>query len=79
MSETQKENPYSSTVLLPKTDFPMKADLAKREPAQIQSWKSGQIFCKMKEQRKGKKNLFFTTVLRMRTEIFTLDTHSIRS
>ncbi len=55
MSETQKENPYSSTVLLPKTDFPMKADLAKREPAQIQSWKSGQIFCKMKEQRKGKK------------------------
>ncbi|EMO54951.1 isoleucine--tRNA ligase [Leptospira noguchii] len=55
MSETQKENPYSSTVLLPKTDFPMKADLAKREPAQIQSWKSGQIFRKMKEQRKGKK------------------------
>ncbi|UZN06722.1 isoleucine--tRNA ligase [Leptospira santarosai] len=55
MSETQKENPYSSTVLLPKTDFPMKADLAKREPDQIRSWKQDRIFRKMKEQRKGKK------------------------
>ncbi|MBM9502463.1 isoleucine--tRNA ligase [Leptospira sp. 201903071] len=55
MSETQKENPYSSTVLLPKTDFPMKADLAKKEPAQIQTWKSEQIFHRMREQRKGKK------------------------
>ncbi|TGK28959.1 isoleucine--tRNA ligase [Leptospira gomenensis] len=55
MSETQKENPYSSTVLLPKTDFPMKADLAKREPDQIRSWKTDQVFRKMREQRKGKK------------------------
>ncbi|XDD49462.1 isoleucine--tRNA ligase [Leptospira sp. WS92.C1] len=55
MTETPKENPYSSTVLLPKTDFPMKADLAKREPSQIQAWKNGQIFKKMREQRKGKK------------------------
>ncbi|MDV6235675.1 isoleucine--tRNA ligase [Leptospira ellisii] len=55
MSEAQKENPYSSTVLLPKTDFPMKADLAKREPEQIRSWKSGQVFRRMREQRKGKK------------------------
>ena len=29
---------YSSTVLLPKTDFPMRADLPKREPAMAAEW-----------------------------------------
>ena len=29
---------YSSTVLLPKTDFPMRADLPKREPALVEQW-----------------------------------------
>ena len=35
MSEPLK---LKETLNLPKTDFPMKADLAKREPAQIERW-----------------------------------------
>ncbi len=54
MAKTEKENPYSNTVLLPKTEFPMKADLASREPAQILEWKSNKTFEKMKEIRKDK-------------------------
>ncbi|MEM7184020.1 MAG: isoleucine--tRNA ligase [Spirochaetota bacterium] len=49
------KNPYSDTVILPKTKFPMKAGLAKREPEQIQYWQEQQIFQKMREARDPKK------------------------
>jgi len=55
VKENRKENPYSSTVILPKTDFQMKADLAKREPALIEKWQSENRFGKMKESRKNSK------------------------
>ncbi len=55
MAKVEKENPFSKTVLLPETNFPMKADLAKREPAQIEKWKQEKTFSKMQEIRKGKK------------------------
>ena len=29
---------YRDTVFLPKTDFPMKADLVKREPERLKIW-----------------------------------------
>lgn len=54
MSKTEKDNPYSKTVLLPETNFAMKGDLAKREPAQIQEWKKNQTFRKMVEKRGNK-------------------------
>lgn len=54
MAKPETENPYSKTVLLPETNFPMKADLAKREPGQIQIWKDQKVFQKMKEIRKSK-------------------------
>lgn len=54
MAKPETENPYSKTVLLPETHFPMKADLAKREPGQIQIWKDQKVFQKMKEIRKSK-------------------------
>ena len=31
---------YKSTLNLPKTDFPMKADLPKREPQILKQWES---------------------------------------
>lgn len=52
--QSAKENPYSSTVILPKTEFPMKADLAKREPIQIAKWQKDKTFAKMKEKRNRK-------------------------
>ncbi|NUM41009.1 MAG: isoleucine--tRNA ligase, partial [Leptospiraceae bacterium] len=51
----KKENPYSSTVILPNTDFLMKADLAKREPLLIEKWVKENTFGKMKESRVGAK------------------------
>ncbi len=32
---------YKSTLNLPRTDFPMKADLARREPLQLEAWEKG--------------------------------------
>lgn len=37
-------NDYRETLNLPKTDFPMKADLAKREPAMLEKWRAMDIY-----------------------------------
>jgi len=47
MKNDQKENPYSKTVNLPTTDFPMKADLAQRETHQIKKWQDSKILSAM--------------------------------
>ncbi|MDZ4725672.1 MAG: isoleucine--tRNA ligase [Leptospira sp.] len=54
MAKSESENPYSKTVALPQTNFPMKADLASREPKQIKEWQTNKTFAKMKEIRKNK-------------------------
>ena len=57
MKEDKKqENPYSKTVILPTTEFPMKADLSKREPATIAKWKKEKLFTKMRESRSAAKS-----------------------
>ncbi|EPG76460.1 isoleucine--tRNA ligase [Leptospira fainei serovar Hurstbridge str. BUT 6] len=53
MKEEEKKNPYSNTVILPQTDFPMKAGLATREPEQIKEWENGHLFRRMREKRKN--------------------------
>src|SRR6204780_1515350 len=45
---------YKTTINLPQTDFPMKADLAKREPAQLQRWHELQIYQRMREVARGR-------------------------
>ncbi|TGN03317.1 isoleucine--tRNA ligase [Leptospira dzoumogneensis] len=54
MKEEDKKNPYSNTVILPQTDFPMKAGLSTREPDQIKTWQSEKILRKMREKRKDR-------------------------
>ncbi|MCX5642049.1 MAG: isoleucine--tRNA ligase [Candidatus Omnitrophica bacterium] len=44
---------YSKTVNLPKTDFPMRANLVQREPEMLKSWESENIFRKMSELHAG--------------------------
>src|SRR5438105_2591604 len=46
----------SSNIQLPKTDFPMKGNLAQSEPARIEWWKKNQIYQKLlaKKPPKGK-------------------------
>ncbi len=45
---------YKTTINLPQTDFPMKADLAKREPAQLQRWAELRIYERVREVSRGR-------------------------
>jgi isoleucyl-tRNA synthetase len=45
---------YKHTLNLPQTDFPMKADLAQREPAQVHEWEERGIYGKLREVARGR-------------------------
>src|SRR5436190_20783179 len=44
---------YKSTLNLPQTGFPMKADLVTREPQRLQKWQSENLYQKIQSQRAG--------------------------
>jgi isoleucyl-tRNA synthetase len=44
---------YKATILLPKTDFPMKADLARREPQQLAAWDRLGLYERVEAARRG--------------------------
>ncbi|MBU6409113.1 MAG: isoleucine--tRNA ligase [Verrucomicrobia bacterium] len=44
---------YKNTLNLPRTDFPMKADLVVREPERLEKWERGGIYEKIQRQRAG--------------------------
>jgi isoleucyl-tRNA synthetase len=46
---------YKQTINLPQTDFPMKADLAAREPAMIRAWEEKGLYKRMRETARGRK------------------------
>ena len=46
---------YKDTLNLPKTDFPMKANLAQREPEMLKSWYENDLYGQLREKRKGAK------------------------
>jgi isoleucyl-tRNA synthetase len=45
---------YKDTLNLPHTDFPMKADLAQREPELLKRWEQAELYQQLRKQRKGK-------------------------
>ncbi|MDQ4419219.1 isoleucine--tRNA ligase [Sphingobium sp. DEHP117] len=45
---------YKDTVFLPKTDFPMKAGLAQKEPAIAAKWEADGLYAKLRAARKGR-------------------------
>lgn len=47
------EKDYRNTLNLPETDFPMRANLTKREPGFLKFWKDHEIQKKMLKQREG--------------------------
>jgi isoleucyl-tRNA synthetase len=47
---------YSKTLNLPQTDFPMKGDLAKREPERLKAWEGLGLYERMQERQKGRKS-----------------------
>ncbi|MGB1684494.1 MAG: class I tRNA ligase family protein, partial [Candidatus Puniceispirillaceae bacterium] len=44
---------YKDTVFLPRTDFPMRAGLPKKEPEILQSWQLVDLYRKLRETRQG--------------------------
>ena len=51
-SDTPRD--WRDTVFLPKTDFPMKAGLAQKEPAILDRWKRIGVYDRLREQRLGR-------------------------
>ncbi|MDP6895564.1 MAG: class I tRNA ligase family protein, partial [Rhodospirillales bacterium] len=45
---------YKSTVYLPRTDFPMKAGLPKREPEILARWEETDLYRRIREASKGR-------------------------
>ena len=43
---------YKDTVFLPRTDFPMRGSLPKREPQILQNWQNIDIYKKLRHARK---------------------------
>ncbi len=46
---------YKATIHLPKTDFPMKGDLPRREPSTLENWQRIGIDARLRSERKGQK------------------------
>jgi len=44
---------YKQSVLLPKTDFPMRADLVKREPLRLEKWEQSRLYERIQARRKS--------------------------
>jgi isoleucyl-tRNA synthetase len=44
---------YKDTLNLPRTDFPMKADLVTREPERLKKWQTERLYEKIQAQRSG--------------------------
>jgi isoleucyl-tRNA synthetase len=44
---------YKNTLNLPRTDFPMKADLVAREPERLKKWGAAELYDKIQRQRAG--------------------------
>ncbi|RYD55746.1 MAG: isoleucine--tRNA ligase [Sphingomonadales bacterium] len=52
--QTDTPRDWRDTVFLPKTDFPMKAGLAAKEPAILERWEKIGLYAKLREQRAGR-------------------------
>ncbi len=50
---SQKDNKYKDTINLPKTGFPMKGNLAQREPETLKFWQDMNLYGRLRDERKG--------------------------
>ncbi len=54
-TENTEKIDYQKTLNLPKTEFPMRAGLAQREPQFLEKWDKEEIYAKIRKKSKGKK------------------------
>ncbi|QYK48709.1 MAG: isoleucine--tRNA ligase [Phycisphaeraceae bacterium] len=55
----EQKNRYRGTLNLPKTPFPMKANLVQNEPASLKRWQAMGLYGKVREARKGRERYNF--------------------
>ena len=55
MTETLTD--YKSTVFLPRTDFPMRGELPKREPEMLRRWEEMDLWARLREAGQGQSAL----------------------
>ncbi len=53
-NDTNDARDYRDTIFLPKTDFPMRAGLPKREPAFLKRWQDDDIYTQLRAASKGR-------------------------
>ena len=58
---------YKDTLLMPKTDFPMRGNLPNKEPEMQAKWEEMDIYGKVQKRTEGRPFFVFMTDLRMRT------------
>lgn len=58
-ADTQDKRDYRDTVFLPKTDFPMRAGLPKREPEFLAKWQKDDLFKTLRTDSAGKEKFIF--------------------
>lgn len=69
---------YKSTLNLPETGFPMRGDLAKREPGMLARWTDDDLYGIIHAAKKGKKTFILHDGLLMRMAAFILVTRLTR-
>ena len=62
---------YNKTINLPKTDFPMRAGLPKREPEMLKRWEDMDLYNELLKKNEGKPRFSLTTALRSPTAAST--------
>ena len=70
---------YKNTLNLPDTAFPMRGDLAKREPDWVKQWQEGKLYERIRKAPRGGRSSSCTTVRRTPTATSTSATRSTRS
>ncbi len=51
---TDKDTEYKNTLNLPRTDFPMKANLAAREPEMLRRWEQMDLYAQLRARGQGR-------------------------
>ena len=70
---------YNQTINLPKTEFPMRAGLPKREPGFLENWEKDDLYHELMKKNEGKPLFVLHDGPRMPTAICTWAMRSTRS
>jgi len=54
VTDSNDNQRYKSTILLPETGFPMRGDLPRREPGTLERWENENLYAQLRENAKGR-------------------------